>query len=138
MQCDVSVWMQRLNNNLAGDNFAREKNKRKKHKHRMEPTRSIPSSCVPQSLGTWSCQMTTRHGVHILAVINVALRDVSERSVLDPLASLPMKLGWADTSMQRKRSAPTVLMFPSGSSSLIFIVDGANVVNSFVTHSPIS
>merc|ERR1719502_2409831 len=33
-----------------------------------------------------------------------------------PLASLPMKLGWNNTSAQRKRSAPTVMMFPSGSS----------------------
>jgi len=62
--------------------------------------------------------MTTRRGVQILAEINVALRDVLERSVLDPLASLPVKLGWNNTSTQRKRSAPTMLMFPSGSSSL--------------------
>merc|ERR1719191_474803 len=33
-----------------------------------------------------------------------------------PLASLPMKLGWKSTSGQRKRSLPTVIMFPSGSS----------------------
>merc|ERR1711879_536381 len=33
-----------------------------------------------------------------------------------PLASLPMKLGWKSTSGQRKRSLPTVMMFPSGSS----------------------
>merc|ERR1712117_333935 len=33
-----------------------------------------------------------------------------------PLASLPMKLGWNNTSGQRKRSLPTVMMFPSGSS----------------------
>merc|ERR1711868_129736 len=33
-----------------------------------------------------------------------------------PLASLTMKLGWNNTSAQRKRSAPTVMMFPSGSS----------------------
>ena len=71
MQCSVSVWMQRLNNNLAGE--------------------------------TWSCQMATRHGVQILAEINVALRDVLERSVLDPLATLPMKLGWDNTSTQRKQ-----------------------------------
>merc|ERR1719263_2194013 len=33
-----------------------------------------------------------------------------------PLASLPMKLGWKRTSGQRKRSLPTVITFPSGSS----------------------
>merc|ERR1719267_163542 len=33
-----------------------------------------------------------------------------------PLASLPMKLGWNRTSGQRKRSVPTVMMLPSGSS----------------------
>merc|ERR1719446_396903 len=33
-----------------------------------------------------------------------------------PLASLPTKLGWKRTSGQRKRSLPTVMMFPSGSS----------------------
>merc|ERR1712005_21574 len=34
-----------------------------------------------------------------------------------PLASLPMKLGWKSTSGHRKRSFPTVMMLPSGSSS---------------------
>merc|ERR1719454_2670814 len=33
-----------------------------------------------------------------------------------PLASFPMKLGWNRTSGQRKRSLPTVMMLPSGSS----------------------
>merc|ERR1719384_1693985 len=33
-----------------------------------------------------------------------------------PLASLPTKLGWNKTSGQRKRSLPTVIMLPSGSS----------------------
>merc|ERR1719321_2364602 len=33
-----------------------------------------------------------------------------------PLASLPIKLGWKRTSGQRKRSLPTVMMLPSGSS----------------------
>merc|ERR1719316_2048459 len=33
-----------------------------------------------------------------------------------PLASLPTKLGWKRTSGHRKRSAPTVMMLPSGSS----------------------
>merc|ERR1712079_225221 len=33
-----------------------------------------------------------------------------------PLASLPTKLGWKSTSGQRKRSLPTEMMFPSGSS----------------------
>merc|ERR1719237_1513452 len=33
-----------------------------------------------------------------------------------PLASLPTKLGWKRTSGQRKRSLPTVMMFPSGNS----------------------
>merc|ERR1712078_271704 len=33
-----------------------------------------------------------------------------------PLASLPMKLGWKRTSGQRKRSLPTVMILPSGSS----------------------
>merc|ERR1712060_645293 len=33
-----------------------------------------------------------------------------------PLASLPTKLGWKSTSGQRKRSLPTVMILPSGSS----------------------
>merc|ERR1712061_287478 len=33
-----------------------------------------------------------------------------------PLASFPTKLGWNNTSGHRKRSLPTVMMFPSGSS----------------------
>merc|ERR1711977_385531 len=33
-----------------------------------------------------------------------------------PLASFPMKLGWKRTSGQRKRSLPTVMILPSGSS----------------------
>merc|ERR550537_898794 len=33
-----------------------------------------------------------------------------------PLASFPTKLGWKSTSGQRKRSLPTVMMLPSGSS----------------------
>merc|ERR1719478_1458846 len=33
-----------------------------------------------------------------------------------PLASFPMKLGWKSTSGQRKRSLPTVITLPSGSS----------------------
>merc|ERR1711927_59553 len=33
-----------------------------------------------------------------------------------PEASLPMKEGWKSTSGQRKRSLPTVMMLPSGSS----------------------
>merc|ERR1711874_965837 len=33
-----------------------------------------------------------------------------------PLASFPTKLGWKRTSGQRKRSLPTVMMFPSGNS----------------------
>merc|ERR1712216_527344 len=33
-----------------------------------------------------------------------------------PLASFPMKDGWNNTSGQRKRSLPTVMMLPSGSS----------------------
>merc|ERR1719199_412372 len=33
-----------------------------------------------------------------------------------PDASLPMKDGWNRTSGQRKRSLPTVMMLPSGSS----------------------
>merc|ERR1712226_1125776 len=33
-----------------------------------------------------------------------------------PLASFPIKLGWKSTSGQRKRSLPTVMMLPSGSS----------------------
>merc|ERR1712125_233674 len=39
-----------------------------------------------------------------------------------PLASLPMKLGWKRTSGQRKRSLPTVMMLPSGSSYVFFFV----------------
>merc|ERR1712193_434642 len=40
-----------------------------------------------------------------------------------PLASFPTKLGWKSTSGQRKRSLPTVMMFPSGSSYVFSLSD---------------
>ena len=46
----------------------------------------------------------------VLAEINVALRDVLKLS-RNPLASSPKKLGWNNTSGQRKRSVPTVMLF---------------------------
>merc|ERR1711933_411423 len=44
-----------------------------------------------------------------------------------PLASLPTKLGWNSTSGQRKRSLPTVMMFPAGS-SYVFSLSELSVV----------
>ena len=76
------------------------------------------------SLAYKSLRMSTSHFV-------MSWKEVS-------LASSPMKLGWNNTSAQQKRSSPTVMMFPSGRSSLAFIVEGANVVNSFVMCSTIS
>ena len=35
-----------------------------------------------------------------------------------PLAAVLVKLGWNNTFAQRKRLAPTVMMFPSGSSQV--------------------
>merc|ERR1711977_674828 len=48
----------------------------------------------------------------------VLSEDMMDRKVVSwtPLASLPTKLGWKSTSGQRKRSEPTVMMLPSGSS----------------------
>ena len=46
--------------------------------------------------------------------INVAPRGVLERSVADSVSFVSMELGVNTTSAQRNRSAPTVMMFPSG------------------------
>ena len=73
---------------------------------------------LTHSLENGRCHLRARHGVHLFADVDVD--------------------GWNNTSTQRKRSALTVLMFPSESSSLIFIVDGAHIVNSFVMRSTIS
>merc|ERR1719324_1497819 len=40
-----------------------------------------------------------------------------------PLASLPIKLGWKRTSGHRKRSLPTVMILPSGSSYIALDFD---------------
>ena len=40
-------------------------------------------SCSQQSLGTWSCHLIARHGVHFIAGVNVALYVALERSVVD-------------------------------------------------------
>merc|ERR1712007_247396 len=40
-----------------------------------------------------------------------------------PLASFPIKRGWKRTSGQRKRSLPTVMMFPSGNSYVFSLSD---------------
>ena len=37
----------------------------------MEQTPSVHSSCAPQSLGKWSCYLRARHGIQILADVDV-------------------------------------------------------------------
>ena len=59
--------------------------------------------------------------VQIHADVNVTLHDVVEVS-WTPLASMPMKLA-GKTVVQRKRSAPTVTMFPSESMWVCFLLD---------------
>ena len=49
-----------------------------------------------------------------------------------------VKVGWNNTFAQQEPFGATVMMSPSGRTSLFFIVDGANVVNSFVMRSTIS
>ena len=49
----------------------------------MEQAPSIHLSCAQPSVGTCSCHLRARHGVQILAEINVALRDVLDRSVAE-------------------------------------------------------
>ena len=83
-----------------------------------ETMSSVPSSCSQKSLGTWSCHLTARHGAQLFADVNVTLHVVLERSVVESAALVPMKLGWSNTSAQRKRVPPTVMMFPSGSTKV--------------------
>ena len=61
------------------------------------------------TLGKLSCRQTTRHGVQILAEINVALRDVLERSVTGFLTNET----WLEQHCRatKKGSSPTVMMF---------------------------
>merc|ERR1719498_2104766 len=63
---------------------------------------------VPPDRTTFAYKSLRMSTSHFMIVWN----DVSWM----PLASLPMKLGWKRTSGQRKRSLPTVIKLPSGSS----------------------
>merc|ERR1712100_154115 len=69
----------------------------------------MPANIVvpPESTTFWykSLRMSTSHFMMDWKVVSWM-----------PLASLPMKLGWNNTSGQRNRSFPTVMVFPSGSS----------------------
>ena len=53
----------------------------------MEAAPSVPLSCAHQSLGTWWCRLTTRHGVQTFAGVNAALHVGLERSVVDFIGS---------------------------------------------------
>ena len=44
---------------------------------------SVPLSCSRKSLGTWSCHLTARHGVQLVADVNVALHVALERGVVE-------------------------------------------------------
>ena len=44
---------------------------------------SVPSSSSQKFLGTWSCDLTARHGVQLIADVHVTLHYALERSVVD-------------------------------------------------------
>merc|ERR1712110_1357258 len=67
-----------------------------------------PNIVVPPDRTTFACKslrISTSHFMMDWKVVSWI-----------PLASFPTKLGWKSTSGQRKRSLPTVMMLPSGSS----------------------
>ena len=45
-------------------------------------------SCSQKSLGTWSCHVMARHGVHFIADVNVALNVALDRSVVEPTGEI--------------------------------------------------
>ena len=55
----------------------------------MEPTPSIPSSCVQKSSVTWSCKTTLAYNSMRMSTLHFMML---ERSVVDPLTSLPVNL----------------------------------------------
>ena len=83
--------------------------------HRGRSQTSVYASCAHQSLGKWPCHQHVI-GVPPVGGVSVALHEDLEKQVSwIPLAPLPMKFGWSNTSAQWKRSAPTVVVFSSGS-----------------------
>ena len=62
--------------------------------------RWVPSSCAHRSLGVPPDATS----------VNVTLQGVQERSVVETLASEPLKLDKSTISTQRKRAVPTVMM----------------------------
>ena len=66
------------------------------------------------------------------ADVNVALHDVVETSVVESAGSFTSEI-WLEQSFRATRNVRRDSdESPSGRTSLIFIVDGANVVSSFV------
>ena len=56
------------------------------------------------SLGKLSCRLTARHGLQILAEINVALHQAVETSVVDPAGFHANDTWLENTFAQRRRS----------------------------------
>ena len=70
---------------------------------------------------------------YTLVDADVTLHEAQERiDVNSPLASQAEKLIWNNTSAKRKRSAPTVMMFSSGSTEVLLLSELSAVDVSFV------
>ena len=88
----------------------------------MEQTPSAPSSCAQRSIGTWSFHLRTRHW-RLTNSLRMSTSHFMKEVSWTPLASLPVKLGWKNTFTQRKRSAPSMMMFPSGEHRSLLLVN---------------
>ena len=70
----------------------------------------VPSSWSQESRGTWSCHLTGRHGLQLSADVNVTLRVPLECGIVEIRRSCTTETKMNNTSVQRRRLAPTVLM----------------------------
>ena len=83
----------------------------------MEPTPSVPSSCAQKF--HWNMVVppdNTTLAYNFLRMSTSHFMMYWKEASWNPLASLPVKRGWNNTSAQWKLLEPTVMMFPSGSS----------------------
>ena len=84
----------------------------------MEATPSVPSSCAQKTKeNSLEHSRATDNTTYLIAGADVTLHDAGKKC-RGIQAHLSMELGWDNTFAQRRRLAPTVMMFPSGSSQV--------------------
>ena len=88
----------------------------------------VMCSTVPWKMGMPPDNTTLAYN---RADVNVDFHDAVERSVVESAASSPVKLGWNNTSTQRKRTTLTVMILTGNKSVLSLSVSAVDV--SFVS-----